>query len=70
MLRKIRRSINTVLSLLITTPVFAHESFDHILGYRHEAHNSLEFVGIVFAIAAIFFIASLLLKGQKKDSNK
>ncbi len=70
MLRRTRRSINTVLSLLITTPVFAHESFEHILGYRHEAHNSLEFLGIVLAIAALFFIVSLLLKGQKKDSNK
>ena len=56
MLRRIRRSINTVLPLLITTPVFAHESFDHMLGYRHGTHNSLEFVGIVFAIAALFLL--------------
>lgn len=67
MLRRIRRSINTVLSLLITTPVFAHESFDHMLGYRHGTHNSLEFVGIVFAIAALFLLLVFFRKGEKRQ---
>ena len=67
MLRRIRRSINTVLPLLITTPVFAHESFDHMLGYRHGTHNSSEFVGIVFAIAALFLLLVFFRKGEKRQ---
>ena len=67
MLRRIRRSINTVLPLLITTPVFAHESFDHMLGYRHGTNNSLEFVGIVFAIAALFLLLVFFRKGEKRQ---
>lgn len=70
MLSRIRRSTISILSLLITIPVMAHESFDHVLGYRHESHSPWEFAGIVLAISALVFIVGLLLKVQKKYSKK
>jgi hypothetical protein len=48
----------------------AHESFDHVLGYRHESHSPWEFAGIVLAISSLVFIVGLLLKVQKKYSKK
>jgi hypothetical protein len=70
MLRRIRISTISILSLLITTPVFAHDSYDHLLGYMHEAYNAFESVSVMFVIAALFFIVTILTKWQKKDSNK
>ncbi|MCS5591496.1 MAG: hypothetical protein NZ775_03105 [Gammaproteobacteria bacterium] len=70
MLRRIRRSTVSILSLLITMPVLAHESLDHVLGYRHELHSSWEFASIVFAIAALVFIVGFFLKVKKNDSKK
>jgi uncharacterized membrane protein len=70
MLRRIRRSIIAILSFSIMTPVLAHEALEHILGYRHETGSSWGLVGVVLTITALIFVVSLLLKAQKKDSNK
>ena len=70
MLRRIRISINTALPLLITTPVFAHDSYEHLLGYMHEVKNAFELVSIILVITTLFVVVTFLTKWQKKDSNK
>ena len=70
MLRRIRISTIPILSLLITTPVFAHDSYEHLLGYIHEVKNAFELVSIILVITTLFVVVTFLTKWQKKDSNK
>ncbi len=68
MFRRFRiTNIPTILFLLFAKPIFAHESYNHFLGYIHEAKNVSHLASVIIILTTLLFIVTLSMKKQKEN---